>query len=105
MGPIWDTGIPIFYHIGIGLDRAATEHAGVALAYDAQVNALARQMAETGRDRNQVEELGSDLNVEIKNNVFRVFGIMPTYTPSMSPRGKDGERQGWETEWNGPDIR
>ena len=83
-------------HIGIVLDLAVTEHAGVALSYDLQVKNLAKQMAETDREKNKVETLLSDLNQTIKNNVLREFGIMPTYTSHKSkpPKGDKDKGKG-----------
>ena len=41
-------------------------------------------MAETDRERIQVDALLSDLNITIKHNSLREFGIMPTYTDHKS---------------------
>ena len=81
-------------HIGIVLDLAVTEHSGVALSYDLQVKNLAKQMAETDREKNKVEGLLSDLNQTIKNNVLREFGIMPTYTSHKAKAQKGTKDKG-----------
>ena len=83
-------------HIGIVLDLAVTEHSGVALSYDLQIKNLAKQMAETDREKNKAESLLSDLNQTVKNNVLRDFGIMPTYTSvkSRAPKGEKDKGKG-----------
>ena len=81
-----------FNHVGIVLDLAVTAHAGVSLAYDLQVGNMAKQMAETDREKNKVEGLLSELNQEIENNCMREFGIIPTYTPHKTKNKGDKDK-------------
>ena len=83
-----------FNHVGIVLDLAVTEHAGVALSYDLQVGNLAKKMAETDREKNKVEGLLSDINQTIENNCLRESGIIPTYTPHKTKNNKGDKDKG-----------
>ena len=53
-------------HIGIVLDLAVTEHAGVALSYDLQEKYIAERMTETDLVRSKVGGLLPDLNQYVK---------------------------------------